>query len=235
MPANLFAFSASIRAQNAIAAECKKNPIGIEFFNATDTGPAEILIQEEIGSQGPASASGVAQFLRQNKGKPVNVRINSPGGLVFDGIAIHNALKAHDGPVTTIIEAFAASAATLIAIAGNPARIYDNARFMIHNSIGAAFGNKYVQRELFDILDGIDNGLALTYQAKSGKPLGEIKKMMDGTGKEDGTWLDAKEAKSMGFIDEIVKLSAPVKNLSDSVIRQAKREEARREFLSKAQ
>ncbi len=227
---NLIKFTASARAQAAIAKACEKEPLPLGFVNATDSSPAELLMYGEIGnSYEQGDARSVGQFLRANKGKPVNVRINSGGGLAFDGITIHNALVAHDGKVTTTIEGVAASAASIIAMAGRPTRMYDNATLMMHRAQGGGYGNQGVMLELADILGKIDEGLARTYQAKSGMPMREIMSMMDG--KVDGTWLTAKEARSKGFVDEIMRPSTE-KALSPAVIAAAKRQD-RRQFLSK--
>src|SRR5688572_1918250 len=110
--------------------------------NAKGEEPAEIVLYGEVGNPYEAmDARSVGQFLRANKGRAVNVRINSPGGLAYDGITIHNALLAHDGPITTIIEGMAGSAASIIAMAGAPVQMYENANLFIHRASLIAVGN----------------------------------------------------------------------------------------------
>ncbi len=173
--------------------------------NATSDQPAEIVLYGEIGNPWTATdARGVGQFLRDNKGKAVNVRINSPGGLAYDGITIHNALLKHDGKVTTIIEGMAGSAASIIAMAGNPVTMYDNASLFIHRASVVAIGNVDVMAEAQVWLGKIDEAIVRTYKAKTGKAADKIRELMKG--KVDGTVFTAQEALDGKWIDEIVNL-----------------------------
>ena len=173
--------------------------------NATDDEPAEIVLYGEIGNPWEAmDAKSVSNFLRHNKGKAVNVRINSPGGLAFDGITIHNALAAHDAKVTTIIEGMAGSAASIVAMAGTPVQMYENAQLFIHRASVIAVGNVDVMAEAQDWLKKIDDALARTYKAKTGRGIEKINAWM--RGKVDGTIFSAKEAQGEKFVDEVVAL-----------------------------
>lgn len=173
--------------------------------NSKDDDPAEIALYGTIGDPWEASdARSVGAFLRANKGKGVNVRINSMGGLAFDGITIHNALLAHDGPVTTIIEGVAGSAASVIAMAGSPVQIYENAQLFIHRASLIAIGNRDTMAEAIDWLDKLDDGIARTYKAKTGKTLDKLLAMMKG--KVDGTTMTAREAVDMKFCDALISL-----------------------------
>lgn len=175
--------------------------VGVKNAYADD--PAEIAIYGEIGDEWQQNdARSVGQFLRANKGKPVNVRINSPGGLAYDGITMHNALAAHDGHVTTIIEGMAGSAASIIAMAGDLVQMYENANLFIHRASLIAVGNVDVMAEAQDWLGKLDDAIARTYRARTGAPLDQIRKQM--RGKVDGTVFTAKEAKAGKWIDEIV-------------------------------
>jgi ATP-dependent Clp endopeptidase proteolytic subunit ClpP len=129
----------------------------------------------------------------------VTVRINSPGGDVFDGAAIYNALTSHKGIVTTRIEGLAASMASVIAMAGKKVQAYDNTMFMIHNSLTFAIGNQYELRDVADLLEKVDTTITDAYYKKTKKGKKEISEMMKAT-----TWMTAKEAKEHGFIDAIV-------------------------------
>ena len=152
-------------------------------------------------------------------------------------MTIHNALVSHDAQVTTVVEGVAASAASIIAMAGKPAKIFENATMMIHRAQGGGFGNVGVMLEMADILKKIDESLAQTYVAKTGKTMAQVLKLMDGV--IDGTWLTAKEAKAQGFSDEIVKINnqkpaSASTTLSESVIAMAKREDSRRNDIAES-
>jgi len=198
------------------------------FKDAAGTEPAEISLYGEIGDPFSGSdASTFGRFMRANKGKPINVRINSPGGHVYDGITIHNALVQHDAAVTTIIEGMAGSAASIIAMAGNPVQIYDNANVFVHRASVVAIGNTDVMEEARQWLDKIDEGIVNTYKAKTGLPKDKIKAHM--RGKSDGTIFTAKEAKASGYVDQIVPLREKTAKASAST---ELRTEAERELAS---
>lgn len=176
--------------------------------NSTADEPAEITIYGEIGNPYEASdARSIGAFLRGNKGKPIVVRINSGGGLVYDGLAIHNSLVAHDGQITTIIEGIAGSAASVIAVGGSSTQIYENAQFFIHRASMMAIGNRDLMAEAIEWLDAIDEAIARTYKAKTGKALEKLMSMM--RGKVDGTLFSAKEAVAEKFCNEIIPLKRP--------------------------
>jgi ATP-dependent Clp protease protease subunit len=130
----------------------------------------------------------------------VLVRVNSPGGDVFDGAAIFNSLTSHKGNVTIRIEGIAASMASVIAMAGKKVQAYDNTMLMIHNAWTIAAGNQYEYAELSEFLAKVDSEVIMgAYQKKTKKSKKEICEMMKAT-----TYMTAKEAKEHGFIDEIV-------------------------------
>jgi len=191
----------SAEAQKAASSQSFR--VGIK--NATNDDPAEIEIYGEIGDQFEGcDARSISAFLRSNRGKAVNVRLNSPGGLAYDGITIHNALLAHDGPVKCIIDGMAGSAASVIAMAGQPLQMYENAQLFIHRASVIAIGNVDMMDEAKNWLSKIDDAIARTYKAKTGKAYDKIMSLMKG--KTDGTVFTAREAKDAGFIDEILSL-----------------------------
>lgn len=174
--------------------------------NAKDDAPAELLIFDEIGKD-PFFGTGigakdVAGFLAENRGQPVNVRINSPGGLVYDGLTIYNSLIQHDGPVTASIEGIAASIASVIAMAAGKVRMTAAGNMMIHRAMGVGVGNSAVMLDMAEWLDKIDGQIAGVYAAKTGRKKETMLKYM--TGKVDGTMFTADEALSVGLIDEII-------------------------------
>lgn len=200
-PRQLIDVFLSARAQEA--ASSKSFRVGAR--NAQGDEPAELILYGEIGNDWESLDSrSVGTFLRNNRGKAVNVRINSPGGLAYDGITIHNALLQHDGRVTTIIEGLAGSAASIIAMAGSPVQIYENGNLFIHRASLIAVGNADVMEEAQGWLEKLDDAIARTYKAKTGKALEKLKSLM--RGKVDGTVFTAREALTDKFVDEIVTL-----------------------------
>ncbi len=198
------------------------------FKNAEGSDPAEILIDGEIGDRWEQNdARNMGQFLRANKSKAVKVWINSPGGLAYDGITMHNALAAHDGHVTTIIAGMAGSAASIIAMAGDTVQMYENASLFIHRASLIAVGNVDVMAEAQDWLNKIDDAIAKTYKARTGAALDKIKAQM--RGRVDGTVFSAKEALSGKWIDQIVSLKKdkPAVNVVDLAPGLRKEAEAR--------
>lgn len=193
----------------ALSAEAQKAGTSESFVvgvkNAKDEEPAEIVLYGEIGNPWEqADARSVGEFLRGNKGRDVNVRINSMGGLAYDGITIHNALLNHDGKVTTIIEGMAGSAASIIAMAGDPVQMYENAHLFIHRALLIAIGNRDAMAEAQDWLDKVDDAIARTYRAKTGKAFDKIMDLM--RGRVDGTMFTAREAVAQKFADQIISL-----------------------------
>jgi ATP-dependent Clp endopeptidase proteolytic subunit ClpP len=132
--------------------------------------------------------------------KTVTVRINSPGGDVFDGMAIFNALKNYQqGKVVTRIEGIAASMASIIALSGKEVQAFANTMYMIHEPYAFTAGNQYSLRELADILEKMSGQMIDIYSSNATPGKREIAQMM-----KDETWLTAKEAKEKGFIDTVL-------------------------------
>jgi ATP-dependent protease ClpP protease subunit len=180
-----------------------------------DDGSIDLLVYGVIGdSYDGLDARSVAELLADNKGKSVRVRINSPGGLAFDGITIHNALVKHDGRVVTEIEGIAASAAAVIAMAGDTVRITDNASLMIHRASGSAWGNTFDMLDMAEFLEILDGQIARTFAAKSGQTFEAVMEMM--TGKRDGTTFGAEKALELGFADEIIPIRRDGKPAEDA-------------------
>jgi ATP-dependent protease ClpP protease subunit len=163
---------------------------------------AEIWIYEEIGEDfftgGGITAKSFQKELSQIKASQIDLHINSPGGLVFEGLAIHNLLKNHPANVTTYIDGLAASIASVIALAGNKVIMAENALFMIHKASGVVIGNSDDMRDFAEKLDKVNGSIATTYTSKTKKDEKEINDLMAAE-----TWFGADEALEMGFIDEI--------------------------------
>lgn len=166
---------------------------------ASDT--AEISIYDEIGFWG-VSAASFAQDLKScgNNLKQINLHIHSPGGDVFDGIAIYNLLKNHPANVTVYIDGLAASMASVIAMAGNEVIMPENAMMMIHKPWGIQGGDAEDMRKYADLLDKVENTLIPAYASKTGKTPEELAEMLSAE-----TWLNGKECVEQGFADKLAE------------------------------
>ena len=171
-------------------------------IRARGTG-AEVAIYDEIGAFGVSAKGFLAELGALPDGTPVDLRLNSPGGSVFDAVAIYNALKRHAGTVTVWIDGIAASAASYVAMAGDEIVMPENAFLMIHDPSGLAMGTAGDMRAMAEALDKIAGSLVRGYAAKSGKPDDEIAALMAAE-----TWFDAGDAVAAGFAD---RLAEPVR------------------------
>ena len=162
----------------------------------------EIAIYDEIGPFGISSDEFLAA-LKQANGRPVKLLINSPGGDVFDGIAMYNDAKAYPGDVIVSVTGLAASAASILAMAGDTIEIAESAFMMIHNAWALSIGDKRAMRKLAETLEQIDDDLADVYAARTGKPASEMSAMMDAE-----TWLKGNAAVEAGLANAITGVSA---------------------------
>ena len=177
----------------------KSNKPWFTLKNQTDK-PAELLIYDVIGDWQGLSAKELVNTLKGITDDEITVRINSPGGSVFDGIAIYNALRYHPADVHVRIEGLAASIASVIAMAGDTITMAENALMMIHNPFGWVGGEADDMRRTADMLDKATEAIAIAYAGKSDYSVEDITPMM-----ADETWMTALEAKEHGFIDNIDK------------------------------
>lgn len=172
----------------------------IENKAGTD-GPAEIYLYDEISFWG-ISAQAFAADLGQVSAKDVTVRVNSPGGDVFDGIAIGNLLASHPATVTVQVDALAASIASVIAVMGADKLVMGpHSQMMIHDASGFAIGNAGDMREAADMLDMVSDNIAEVYAAKAGGAPAAWRKTMKAE-----TWYSAQEAVDAGLADEVKAL-----------------------------
>jgi ATP-dependent Clp protease, protease subunit len=149
------------------------------------------------GDEGIDTADVISELQQHRDAKTVKVRINSVGGAAFGGVAMYNALQDHPGAVTCCVEGLAASAASLVAMAGKTV-MGKGSMMMIHSPSTLAMGNAAELRKTADVLDKVQDALAEIYQAKTGKSLAEINDLLD-----DETWMTAAEACAAGFADEV--------------------------------
>ena len=144
------------------------------------------------------SARDFSAKLKEAPGDIV-LRINSPGGDIFDGIAIYNDLVRHAGHVRVEIVGLAASAASLIAMASDEIAIADNAFMMIHRAWTIAVGNEADHAAAAELLRGIDRAMASTYVVRTGQQLAAVRQLMDAE-----TWFDGQAAIDAGLADELL-------------------------------
>ena len=163
----------------------------------------DINIHDEIGAWGITAAAFIESLQGHDGVTEINLSIHSPGGSVFDGLAIYNALIQHSATVNVSISGLAASAASFIAMAGDTIAIPEDAFMMVHLPHGGAAGTASDMRDYADLLDQAGNTLANIYVKKTGLPLEEVTALLSAE-----TWMDGPECVEKGFAD---KLAEPVK------------------------
>lgn len=159
---------------------------------------AEVMLYDEIGYWG-ITAGAFKTELDAIKANVINLRVNSPGGDVFDGLAMYNALREHPAKIITHIDGVAASIASVIALAGDEVQMAENAYLMIHNPWALVIGTATDLRKEADLLEKITGSLQMAYQAKSGMSAEDLQALMD-----EETWFTASEAKEAGFADTVI-------------------------------
>ncbi len=145
------------------------------------------------------SPNSVNKVLEKANGEDIEVEINSGGGSVFAGSEIYTSLKSYKGNVTVKIVGLAASAASVIAMAGKKIMMSPTAQMMIHNVSSWASGDYRDMEHTAEVLKSANNTIANAYRLKTGKTQEELLSLMD-----DETWMTAEKAKELGFIDEIM-------------------------------
>lgn len=171
---------------------------------AKDNGDHEILIYDQIGQDffggDGVSAKDFADALKDiGPKKKITVCINSPGGNVWDGLAIYNQLKQRREYVTCRVDGVAASIASIIALSGHRLEMPSNSMLMIHECSGLAMGDSEDMREMANKLDQHSDLLAGIYAEKTGKSREKMRAMM-----RDETWFSGAEAKIHGFADDVI-------------------------------
>lgn len=161
---------------------------------------AEMFIYGDIGGWfDGVTAEDIAKELAAIEASDISVNINSGGGVVFDGIAIYNALAQHSARITVNITGLAASIASVIAMAGDEIRIFEGAHIMVHKPWSFAIGDALSMRKEADILDSLEKGILDIYEARTGKDRQELETMIAAE-----TWLKGQDAVDAGFADVMV-------------------------------
>jgi len=172
--------------------------------NQVDEDTAEVLLYGDVGDSLWSEGTGAKQFAEDlkkcGKVKSLNIRINSSGGSVFEGLAIYNTLERHSAKKTVTIDGLAASIASVIAMAGDTVIMPQNAIMMIHDPFGMTIGDAKEHRKMAEGLDKIKEGLISAYQRKTKMSNQDISDLMS-----DETWMGAVEAVQRGFADEVAE------------------------------
>ncbi|EAM8583085.1 Clp protease ClpP [Salmonella enterica subsp. enterica serovar Cubana] len=149
------------------------------------------------------TAKRIAGALRAMNGADVTVNINSPGGDMFEGLAIYNLLREYEGHVTVKVLGIAASAASVIAMAGDDIQIGRGAFLMIHNCWVYAMGNRHDFAELAQSLEPFDTAMADIYAARSGLDMSAVQKLMDAE-----SYIGGSDAVAKGLADSLLSADA---------------------------
>jgi len=164
-----------------------------------DIGIFDVIGQDFWTGEGVTSKRIAAALRNIGADNPVTVNINSPGGDLFEGLAIYSLLKEHKGKVTVKVLSLAASAASIIAMAGDEIQIARAGFFMIHNAWTLAIGNRHDLRELADFLEPLDRSMADVYSVRTQDPIEDMQAMMDAE-----SWIGGSDAVSEGFADSLL-------------------------------
>lgn len=176
----------------------------------TDSGPAEVLIYDEIDSWFGVSAEQLARDISAlDPQRALTVRINSPGGNVYDGVAILNALRGHPGTVTVVVDGLAASAASVIAMGGDEVVMNRNSEMMLHNGSALVVGGSEDMRKMADRLEQVNANLASIYAERCGGTAEEWRAIMAAE-----TWYSAEEAVAAGLADRVDTGSADARAIA---------------------
>ncbi|WP_436396721.1 head maturation protease, ClpP-related [Klebsiella pneumoniae] len=167
---------------------------------ATDDNSISVfdVIGQDYWGEG-ITAKRIAGALRAMNGADVTVNINSPGGDMFEGLAIYNLLREYEGHVTVKVLGIAASAASIIAMAGDDIQIGRGAFLMIHNCWVYAMGNRHDFAELAQSLEPFDTAMADIYAARSGLDIAAVQKLMDGE-----SYIGGSDAVAKGLADSLL-------------------------------
>lgn len=172
--------------------------VGVGAVSNTST---RIDIYEEIGGWGVQASDFVAQ-LRDVASPEIDLHINSPGGSVFDGVAIYNALSQHPATVHGYVDGLAASAASFIAQACDTITMNPGSMMMVHDAIGMTWGNALDHTTMAGLLAQVSDSIADLYAARAGGDAATWRAVMENNGGE-GRWYTAREAVAAGLADKV--------------------------------
>lgn len=191
-PSNLAAARAAWRATASVPTRTTA------CFRITDAAAAaKVYVYDVIGGWDLDSTEFV-QAVHAITAPAIDLHVNSPGGFVYDGVAMYEALKAHPAPVRTHIDGMAASAASFLALAGDTVDIARGGRMMIHDAQGIAMGSPAEVREYADLLDAVSDDISGFYAERAGGKPAAWRQAMTAT-----TWYSAQQAVDAGLADRV--------------------------------
>ena len=179
-----------------VAAVAQAPQMGVRLDAPADGSTATISLIGEIGYD--VTVDEVDAALAAAKGVPVTVNIFSYGGDALAGLAIHQMLSAHDAPVTTNVLGVAASAASVIAMAGDKRVVPNNGALMVHNAWAFTVGDAEAHRQSASMLDGVTEAYVRTYAASTGMSADQVRPYL-----QQERWIYGEEAKSLGFATDV--------------------------------
>jgi ATP-dependent protease ClpP protease subunit len=175
------------------------------------TGTAVIYVYDEIGYWGTTAGDLVNELSQLQGVTAIDLHINSPGGEVFEGIAIYNCLRAHPAEITVYVDGIAASIASVIAMAGDRIVMGPHSQMMIHEGSGLCIGDADEMRKMADLLDFQSDNIAGVYAARAGGTVEEWRARM-----RTETWYTAETAVAAGLADEVAESPAPPEGADDA-------------------
>lgn len=185
------------------------SPVAFSFWDdpellTVDGTVFEIHFNDMIDDWFGISAAMIVEALIAADGRDVLVHLNSPGGMVTEGLAIHSTFKQYAGNVTMRVEGIAASAASFVMLAADEVLIEPNAMVMVHDAWDITIGPAVEHRRTADLLDKISDSIASMYAAKSGGTTEEWRQVMTENG-DIGTWYIGQEAVDAGLVDALTE------------------------------
>ena len=184
-------------APSDVLAKWAERPLAAEGDDPSTVSIYDV-IGEEMWTGGGFTAKRMAGALRSIGKNPVTVKVNSPGGDMFEGIAIYNLLREHPAKVTIDVMGWAASAASIIAMAGDEIRMGLGTFMMVHNAWGMVIGNRHDMADAANLFEGFDSAIVDIYAARASIDRKAIEKLMDAE-----TFMGPSEAVAKGFADSI--------------------------------
>jgi ATP-dependent protease ClpP protease subunit len=193
----------SYRFRGAIAPSAAvKRPVRAQVIGSTEGGLGRLHLDDVIDSWGGEWGISAREFngalAELGDVSSIELHINSPGGEVYEGIAILNMLRRHPARVTAVVDGLAASAASFIAVGADELVMAPNTELMVHDAWGIGIGPASEMHALGDRLDGISNNIASVYQDKAGGQVADWRALMLAE-----TWYSAAEAVEAGLADRI--------------------------------
>lgn len=193
--------------------------------NEADEPERELVIDGTIAEESWWDDDVTPELFRQELEAgtgPVTVWINSPGGDCFAASQIYTMLREYAGKVTVKIDGIAASAASVIAMAGDEVLMAPTALMMIHNPATAAWGDAAEMQKAIEMLEEVKESIINAYELKTGMQRAKISRLMDAE-----TWMNARKAQELGFADGIIEAKTTPKDTSESYAFEARTTEMR--------